>query len=27
MPAVDGMPAGILAAPQAFADDLRAAVC
>ena len=26
MPAVDGMPAGILAAPPAFADDLRAAV-
>ena len=26
MPAVDGMPAGILAAPPAFADDLRAVV-
>jgi myo-inositol-1(or 4)-monophosphatase len=26
MPAVDGMPAGILAAPSAFADDLRAVV-
>jgi myo-inositol-1(or 4)-monophosphatase len=26
MPAVDGMPAGILAAPPAFADDFRAAV-
>jgi myo-inositol-1(or 4)-monophosphatase len=25
-PAVDGMPAGILAAPSAFADDLRAVV-
>jgi myo-inositol-1(or 4)-monophosphatase len=26
MPAADGMPAGILAAPSAFADDLRAVV-
>ncbi len=26
MPAVDGMPAGILAAPPAFADDLRSIV-
>ena len=26
MAAVDGMPAGILAAPPAFADDLRAIV-